>query len=331
MHELGHNLGLRHGGDDHTNYKPSYLSIMNYSFQFGGLRLSDGSRRFDYSTVGVPLDENALDEATGFGFAPGSAPAQYETLVRCPNDPAATLFVERLVAGPVDWDCDGVTQGQVAADLNGDGALTAFGPFVDWPAIVYDGGAIGALGASASLPQTTEMIEPQLDELLENERALATGAGSPPPGPSAADTTAPSFVGSPKAKPARFAVDGKGAREKAVKSAKRKVKRGTTFRYALSEAARVLFTIERKNTGKKVGKRCRKERRSNRAKKPAHGTCALRVSPTRQRPARTPSASPAGSGASGSRPAPIAQGSPARTPPATPARPRSSRFRVVKP
>ena len=111
------------------------------------------------------------------------------------------------------------------------------------------------------------MIEPQLDELLETERALATGAGSPPPGPSAADTTAPSFVGSPKAKPARFAVDGKGAREKAVKSAKRKVKRGTTFRYALSEAARVLFTIERKNTGKKVGKRCRKERRSNRAKK----------------------------------------------------------------
>ena len=28
-HELGHNLGLRHGGEDHTQWKPNYLSIMN--------------------------------------------------------------------------------------------------------------------------------------------------------------------------------------------------------------------------------------------------------------------------------------------------------------
>jgi hypothetical protein len=34
MHELGHNLGLFHGGQDDRNYKPNYLSIMNYLFQF---------------------------------------------------------------------------------------------------------------------------------------------------------------------------------------------------------------------------------------------------------------------------------------------------------
>ena len=37
LHEFGHNLGLRHGGSDHDNYKPVYLSSMNYLFQTDGL------------------------------------------------------------------------------------------------------------------------------------------------------------------------------------------------------------------------------------------------------------------------------------------------------
>ncbi|MFL6495388.1 MAG: hypothetical protein ACJ703_03065 [Nitrososphaera sp.] len=35
MHELGHNLGLRHGGGDAVNCKPNYLSVMNYYFSMG--------------------------------------------------------------------------------------------------------------------------------------------------------------------------------------------------------------------------------------------------------------------------------------------------------
>src|SRR5439155_10135352 len=34
MHELGHTLGLRHGGGDNINCKPNYLSVMSYSRQF---------------------------------------------------------------------------------------------------------------------------------------------------------------------------------------------------------------------------------------------------------------------------------------------------------
>ncbi len=30
IHELGHNLGLRHGGGDNFNNKPNYFSSMNY-------------------------------------------------------------------------------------------------------------------------------------------------------------------------------------------------------------------------------------------------------------------------------------------------------------
>jgi len=37
MHEFGHNLGLRHGGDENQNYKPNYYSIMNYLYQLAGL------------------------------------------------------------------------------------------------------------------------------------------------------------------------------------------------------------------------------------------------------------------------------------------------------
>jgi PKD repeat protein len=42
-----------------------------------------------------------------------------------------------------------------------------------------------------------------------------------------------------------------------------KVKRGTTFRYRLSEAASVRFTIERRTSGRKVGKKCRPVTRRN--------------------------------------------------------------------
>jgi Lamin Tail Domain len=37
MHELGHNLGLRHGGFEDRNYKPNYYSVMNYLYNLKGL------------------------------------------------------------------------------------------------------------------------------------------------------------------------------------------------------------------------------------------------------------------------------------------------------
>src|SRR4029079_18359093 len=34
MHELGHTLGLNHGGGDSANFKPNYHSVMNYLMAF---------------------------------------------------------------------------------------------------------------------------------------------------------------------------------------------------------------------------------------------------------------------------------------------------------
>jgi len=68
MHELGHNLGLLHGGDEACNRKPNYNSVMNYRFQFTGVM--DCSLhplgKTDYSSgVRRVLDENALIEGDG--------------------------------------------------------------------------------------------------------------------------------------------------------------------------------------------------------------------------------------------------------------------------
>lgn len=69
MHELGHNLGLHHGGFQDCNYKPDYNSVMNYLYQFDGIDTNctpPGNGLLSYS-VGdrIDLDENALDETKG--------------------------------------------------------------------------------------------------------------------------------------------------------------------------------------------------------------------------------------------------------------------------
>jgi uncharacterized repeat protein (TIGR01451 family) len=133
MHELGHNLGLDHGGDSSMNYKPNYLSVMNYSFLNTGIPYAGtvGSTvpvgyRIDYSSQALPvLDENHLDETLGiqagttdittfdgeFGSGVGSA------------------------TGAIDWNLSGETTGRdVRVNLNvpdGD-AYTPLTGFDDW-------------------------------------------------------------------------------------------------------------------------------------------------------------------------------------------------------
>jgi hypothetical protein len=74
------------------------------------------------------------------------------------------------------------------------------------------------------------------------------------------DTVAPAFRAASITNRV-FAVDRKGRAEKPA--AARAAKKGTTFKYRLSEAARVVFTIQRAQPGRRVGSRCAKQRRSN--------------------------------------------------------------------
>ena len=98
--------------------------------------------------------------------------------------------------------------------------------------------------------------------------APPAAAGGPAPtrggGVGGSDATPPSFVGAAKAVPPVFAVGSAHRPGRALRSARRKDKRGTTFRYMLSEAARVVFAIERRRDGRRVGGRCSKRTRANR-------------------------------------------------------------------
>lgn len=84
MHELGHNLGLEHGGNETTNCKPNYVSVMNYNLQAGIPRVGRGfildysppRRALDGSTRSTaplaPLGEASLDETAPIDAADGA-------------------------------------------------------------------------------------------------------------------------------------------------------------------------------------------------------------------------------------------------------------------
>ena len=92
IHELGHNLGLDHGGDTPCNSKKNYNSLMNYNHQFPGLDITcdgsgDGKDLLGYSDGSRnPLIDGQLDEA--LGICP-------------PNHPAHR---------PIDWNKNGILE-----------------------------------------------------------------------------------------------------------------------------------------------------------------------------------------------------------------------------
>ncbi|MBX7149837.1 hypothetical protein K1X76_12270 [bacterium] len=69
MHEMGHALGLKHGGDDNINYKPNYPSVMNYSYKWSinNAPYTLAETDIGYSEGLLPsLDENNIDESNSF-------------------------------------------------------------------------------------------------------------------------------------------------------------------------------------------------------------------------------------------------------------------------
>jgi hypothetical protein len=205
MHELGHNLGLHHGGrngtsDDEELYKPNYLSVMDYLFQMkGSIELDPNGNRppghFDYSRFALPtLNEQQLDESVGLNGGP--AASNYGTFHYCPganpsNSPLRPIDMAIYVAlanDPIDWNCDGSigtlpSPVDIDADSSSDTATGyhTLSSFDDWSHLIFRGGAIGSLGA-APAPQTStasvQEITPQQDaSITPNFGVLVSGRG----------------------------------------------------------------------------------------------------------------------------------------------------------
>ncbi|MGZ6162759.1 MAG: hypothetical protein ACXWLS_05485, partial [Myxococcaceae bacterium] len=149
LHELGHNLGLRHGGVVPSgalepNCKANYQSVMNYLFQVRGLLTTAGVPTVDLSRQQLPaLGEAALVESAGLGVATPYltswyAPAASSFIAtalhvspatrRCDGSPvaAADPAYVRIDGDPrtgagLDWNADGRITGTDAQDANFDG------------------------------------------------------------------------------------------------------------------------------------------------------------------------------------------------------------------
>lgn len=149
MHELGHNLGLRHGGADDLNYKPNYLSVMNYFFQTDGLATPTGDNSINYSVFAFSdLNEKNLDETQP--MTTDATWANWGSSYFCPSDKANSRIISSIFGAPVDWNCDGQHTVGVMADPNGDdnivsNAQNTLKSQQDWNAIkfIYPAPALG--------------------------------------------------------------------------------------------------------------------------------------------------------------------------------------------
>lgn len=131
LHELGHNLFIRHGGFENRNWKPNYNSVMNYKYQFPGTdTCADadpaGNNILDYS-IGdrIDLDETDLDENQG-------------------------------TCGTLAWDWNGntVIESSVSEEINSDSFLDNLQDYNDWANIEF-----GGLSDADGIPLVRKIIE----------------------------------------------------------------------------------------------------------------------------------------------------------------------------
>jgi len=137
MHELGHNLGLGHGGQDDVNFKPNYVSCMNYNFD--QLTLCNGDPLpLDFAReANSDLNELHLNETVGYYFSDIYSEVLtfygYEDSMGNRAINWVQLDVENF-----DWNVDGMQDADVEVDLN-------------WMPMGYPGGA--------SSPSSGQLLE----------------------------------------------------------------------------------------------------------------------------------------------------------------------------
>jgi len=152
LHELGHNLGLQHGGDDSINYKPNYLSVMSYRYQVNGIFRDGVDNVIDYSRLQLaPVNESSLLEQAGMpptGSTTTTETARYRATF-------CSGLANGTVKGPIDFNGDGAFATRaISADLDCDGIVGSTFPasWNDWSNLIYVGNEFGggAIGPGSS-------------------------------------------------------------------------------------------------------------------------------------------------------------------------------------
>jgi hypothetical protein len=177
IHELGHNMGLLHGGFEHQNNKLNYPSVMNYGYAFDAI---GGDRSIGYSTAARPdFDENNVVER-----------ASYATPILwfCPSGEVRSVATDGK-RSDLDFNCNGKTrEDPYAADLTRDGLphTPRFAPDIpasvlksqgDWNdnALRYSGG--GVIGGLQLPPRNDAPVVPEFTSPEVSAQATAAAAG----------------------------------------------------------------------------------------------------------------------------------------------------------
>jgi len=204
MHELGHNLGLNHGGSefDITNHKPNYFSVMSYSWQFADY---DPKRRLDYSsavlgnaqdppnTIGFLNETNLIENPKGLDSYRDNTD---RVIYSCGGGNQAALYYK--AGGWVNWYCD-LEMVTVPVQSNINNLPSApnslnnerLDGYNDWASLDYD-----------FSDSSDYMDGVHINEVNGNQRGIAGGSipswpGKPPAG--IAEPPAPKIPGTPGA------------------------------------------------------------------------------------------------------------------------------------
>jgi len=194
MHELGHAMGLHHGGADDILYKPNYYSVMNYMWQMPHASFNPGGPQGTWEPIysdraAPPLLESALSETAGIGefFPPARIPFTVPGGTGICPSPVSTCthWAVPNVGDPVDWNCDGVINPQlVSVNLNTGLNNTNLPPgqllsgHDDWSNLIYNFRntphfANGAPPVNIGQELTLEMHE-YLSTLPDRDRAFCS-------------------------------------------------------------------------------------------------------------------------------------------------------------
>lgn len=174
MHELGHNLGLDHGGDEPSNYKPNYYSVMNYLYQLMGLgsnpKTSSAIERYFLAKKANGFDWNSLckletgpcsrDFRIDYSDGSGSMLDEY-------NLNESAMIGRGSLGAYADWNLDGqLNRLNYALDLNDDGKKTFLHDYNDWGnlTLAFARTASGNSGASIKRSASVTAINPILND-----------------------------------------------------------------------------------------------------------------------------------------------------------------------
>lgn len=190
MHELGHNMDLRHGGFEDHNCKPNYVSIMSYGLPV--IERADGTRIVDFSPPRIddegnrgtapldPLDEHDLDETVPldaddpvnlFVFRDGQGDLQPWPL----NDPVDWTGDGQHVADPDPVNIDHMPE--VSDECDREGELGVVNGYNDWsnvslPFQHFEQSASGPINPSDP-HRTPDDITEYMQQLNETDLTIA--------------------------------------------------------------------------------------------------------------------------------------------------------------